>query len=107
MAEFHYSLKKNWMMDQNFIRGRYPALGHPLPWAISFFLNEKKIKIFRLMHIALFLKVTYEIQIWLKKIHILDCFSWKVTFSISKVNFWMFGFIEAKRLNIDSFTNEN
>ena len=107
MAEFHYSLKKNWIMDQNFIRGRYPALGHPLPWAISFFLNEKKIKNFRLMHIALFLKVTYEIQIWLKKIHILDCFSWKVTFSISKVNFWMFGFIEAKRLNIDSFTNEN
>ena len=31
-----------------------------LPWAISFFfLNEKKINIFRLMHIALFLKVTY------------------------------------------------
>ena len=30
-----------------------------LPWAISFFfLNEKKINIFRLMHIALFLKVT-------------------------------------------------
>ena len=32
-------------------RGRYPVLGHPLPWAISFFLNEKKINIFRLMHI--------------------------------------------------------
>ena len=29
------------------------------------------------------------------------------TFSMSKVNFWMFGFIETKRLNIDSFTNEN
>ena len=26
---------------------------------------------------------------------------------MSKVNFWMFGFIEIKRLNIDSFTNEN
>ena len=47
-----------------------------------------------------FLKVTYWIQILLKKIHILYCFSWKVTFSI-------FGFIETKRLNIDSFTNEN
>ena len=38
-------------------RGRYPALGHPVPWAISFFLNEKKINIFRFMHIALLLKV--------------------------------------------------
>ena len=59
------------------------------------------------MHIALFLKVTYSIQIVLKKIHILYCFSWKVTFSMRKVNFWMVGFIETKRLNIDSFTNEN
>ena len=42
-----------------YIRGRYPTLGHPLPWAISFFLNEKKINIFHLMHIALFSKVTY------------------------------------------------
>ena len=45
------------------------------------------------MHIALFLKV---IQILLKKIHILYCFSWKVTFSMSKINFWIFGFIETK-----------
>ena len=35
------------------------------------------------------------------KIHILYCFSWKFTFSMSKVNFWIFGFIETKRLNID------
>ena len=59
------------------------------------------------MPIALFLKVTYLIQIFLKKIHVLYCFSWKVDFSMSEVNFWMFGFIETKRLNIDSFTNEN
>ena len=26
---------------------------------------------------------------------------------MSKLNFWMFAFIETKRLNIDSFTNEN
>ena len=26
---------------------------------------------------------------------------------MSKVNFWMFTFIETKRLSIDSFTNEN
>ena len=38
-------------------RRRYPALGHLV------FFNEKKINIFRLMHIALFLKVSYEIQI--------------------------------------------
>ena len=59
------------------------------------------------MHIVLFFKVTYLIQISLKKIHIFYCFSRKVTFSIRKVNFWMFGFIATKRLNIDSFTNEN
>ena len=35
-------------------RGRYPALGH-----FIFFFNEKKINIFRLTNIALFLKVTY------------------------------------------------
>ena len=68
-----------------------------MPWAIWFFLNEKKINIFRLMHIVLFLKVIYLIRILLKKftfyfilfIHILYCFS------MSKVNFWMFGFIET------------
>ena len=30
-----------------------------LPWAISFFLNEKNINIFRLMNIALLLERTY------------------------------------------------
>ena len=80
-----------------------------LPWATCclgpsrFFSKEKKINIFRLMHIALFLKI----QIFLKRIHILYCFFYKVTFPMSKVNFWMFGFIEKKRLNIDSFKNEN
>ena len=43
----------------------------------------------------------------MEKNSILYCFSWKVTFSISKVNFWMFGIIETKRSNIDSFTSEN
>ena len=57
------------------------------------------------MHIALFLSDLF--QILLKKIHILYCFSWVVTFSMSKVNFWMFCLIETKRLNIDLFTNEN
>ena len=42
-----------------------------------------------------------------EKNHNLYCFFWKVTFSMSKVNFGMFGFIETKRLKIDSFTNEN
>ena len=32
-----------------------PAGEDTLPWAISFFLNEKKMNIFCLMHIALFL----------------------------------------------------
>ena len=59
------------------------------------------------MHIALFLKVTYQIQILLKKNHILYCFAGNVTFSMSEVNFWMFSFIKTKKLKIDSFTNEN
>ena len=37
-----------------FNKGRHSALGHALPWTISFFLNEKKINIFRLMYIVLF-----------------------------------------------------
>ena len=93
-------LKFSWRFEEQV----YDRVGeNTLPWATPclgpsrfFFSNEKKINIFRLMHIALFLKN-----------HILYCFSWKVTFSMSKVNFWMFGFIETKRLNIDSFTNEN
>ena len=58
------------------------------------------------MHIALFLSDLLNPN-FVEKIHILYCFSWKVTFSMSKVNFWMFGFIQTKMLNIDSFTNEN
>ena len=34
-------------------------------------------------------------------------FKMRINFSMSKVNFWMFDFIQTKRLNIDSFTNEN
>ena len=34
-------------------------------------------------------------------------FFYKLTFSMSKVNFWFFRFIETKSLNIDLFTNEN
>ena len=53
------------------------------------------------MHIALFMKVIYWNQILLKKINIIYCFSYKVTFSMSKVNFWVFSFIETNILNID------
>ena len=45
-------------------------------------------------------------QILLKKKIILYCFSYKVTFSMSKENVWFFSFIETKSLNIDSFTTE-
>ena len=59
-----------------------------LPWAIScFFFNEKKINIFRVMHIALFAEVIYCLQILLKKKIIIYFFSYKVTFSMTKVNF--------------------
>ena len=81
------------------------------PWATScfgpfrFFLNQKKRNIFCLLH--LFVKVIYWIQILLKKNKFLYCFSYNVTFSMSKINFWFFRFIETNSLNIDSFTNEN
>ena len=42
------------------IRGRYPALGHLLALGhLVFSLNEQKINVFHLMHIALFIKVIY------------------------------------------------
>ena len=50
------------------------------------------------MHIALFLKVTCSIQISLKKIHILYRLSWKVTFSITEVNFLISVLLKQKGL---------
>ena len=47
------------------------------------------------MNIALFIK------------SILYCFSYKVIFSTSIIDFWLFSFIETKSLNIDLFTKEN
>ena len=58
------------------------------------------------MHIALFLRDLLNPN-FVEKNSYLFCFSWKVTFPMSKVNFSIFGFIETKRLNIDSVTNEN
>ena len=57
------------------------------------------------MHIALFIKVIYWVQILLKEI-ILYCFSYKVTFSMSKVSVWFFSFVETKSLNIDTYERE-
>ena len=48
------------------------------------------------MHIASFLKVIQNPNFVEKKYHILYCFSWKVTFLMNTINFWMFGFIETK-----------
>ena len=52
---------KFWESQMKIMKIQYSrSLGEgTLLWAISFFLNEKKINIFRLMHITLFLKVTY------------------------------------------------
>ena len=62
-----------WFVRKIYVSGKVPCLGPPLPGATPclgppfFFLNEKKINIFRLLHIDLFLKVTYWIQICWKK----------------------------------------
>ena len=68
LERYFHNRKKNWKSSYGFWKidkfiwheiGEGTVLGHPLPWTILFFLNAKKINIFRLMHIALFLKVTY------------------------------------------------
>ena len=58
----HNRHKKMKLKNIKIIRERYSALDHLLPWAISFFLNQEKINIFHLMHIALFMKVIYSMQ---------------------------------------------
>ena len=57
------------------------------------------------MHIALFKSDLLHPNFDAKNSYFI-LFFLKVTFSMSKVNFWI-GFIETKRLKIDSFTNEN
>ena len=64
-------------------RGRGTALSH-LVFFFFFFSIEKKINIFRLMHIALFIKVTYYIQIILKKKLFFTVFLIKLLFQIIK-----------------------
>ena len=55
-------------IDKNFYEIQFPSVREgTLPWAISFFFNEKKIDILCLIHIALCIKVIYWIQILLKK----------------------------------------
>ena len=58
------NIAKKWRMNDT--RARMGSVGEGnLPWATPclgasrFFLNEKRINIFRLMHIALFFKVIY------------------------------------------------
>ena len=82
-------------------RGRYPALGH-----LVFFKWEEN-KYFSPYACWFIFKSDLINPNFVEKNSYLYCFSWKFTFSMSKVNFWIFGFIETKRLNIDSFTNEN
>ena len=89
------------------VRGRYPALGHSLSWVITFFFKLEENNHFSLYAYCFIFKSDLLNSNFVEKIHILYCFSWKVTFSMNKVNFWIFGLITTKRLNIDSFTNEN
>ena len=96
------------IIDSTILYGRsYPALDHLLPWAISFFFKWEENKYFSPYAYSFVFKSNLLNPNFVLKNHILYCFSWKVTFSMSKVNFRMFGFIETKRLNIDSFRNEN
>ena len=61
-----------------------------LLWAISFFLNEKK-NIFRLIF-----KSDLRNPNFVANIHILYCFFWKVTFSMSKVIFGCWVLLKQK-----------
>ena len=78
-----------------------------LPWADSFFSKWKENTHFSPHAYCFIFKSDLLNPNFVKKNHILYCFSYKVTFSMSKVNFLMFGFIEVRRLNIDLCTNKN
>ena len=84
-----------------YIRWRCPALGQPLLWAISFFFKWEENKYFSSYAYCFIFKSDLLNSNFVEKNSYFLLF-----FLISKVNFWMFGFIETKSLNIDSFTNE-
>ena len=71
-----------------------------LPWAITalghlvFFKSEEN-KYFSPYAYCFIFKSDLLNPNFVQRNHILYWFSWKVTFSLSKVNFWMFGFIET------------
>ena len=79
-----------------------PRIGEGiLPWAISFFYKWEENKYFspyayRFIHKSDVLNPNF-----VEKKIILYWFSYKVTFSMSKVNFLIFSFIKTKSLNID------
>ena len=100
-------------MKQHFKnRRKYSALHHPLPWATRclgpsiFFSNEKKKYFSPYAYYFIFKSNLLNLN-FVEKNSYFILFFWKVIFSMRKVHFRIFGFIETKRLNIDSFTNEN
>lgn len=78
-----------------------------MPWSISFLLKREENKYF-LPHAYCFIykSALLNPNVAEKKNYFIPFFQ-KVTFSMSKVNFWSFSFIEIKRLNLDWFTNKN
>ena len=88
-------------------RGRYPALGHPMPWAVSFSFKWEENKYFSRDPYFFIFNSDQLNPNFVEKNSYSILFFLESYFLMSKVNFWMFGFIETKRLDIDSFTNEN
>ena len=88
-------------------RGRYPVLGHPLPWAISFFITWEENKYFSPYAYCFIFKSDLLNSNFVENNSYFILFFLERYFFDEHSNFWMFGFIETNRLNVDSFTNEN
>ena len=84
--------------------GSLSALGHLI---FFFFFKSEENKYFSPYAYCFIYKSDLLNPNFVEKKIILYCFSYKISFSMKKVNFWLFSFIEIKSLNIDSFTNEN
>ena len=83
-------------------QGKAPCLG-PLPALGHFvFFKWEENKYFSLYAYCFNFKSDLLNPNFVEKIYILYCFSSKFTISMSKINFWLFGFIETKMLKFEN-----
>ena len=88
-------------------RGRYPALGHPLPWAISFFFKWEENKYFSPYAYCFIFKSDLLNLNFVEKNPYFILFFLESYFFDKQSKFLDVRFYWKKRFNIDSFMNEN